>query len=196
MEFAAAVLTSVAEGIGAIAGASAPLDLLAANGVAGASGSGLFGGLMGGSTALSILQGGATVASVLATAGAGQQKADAYMLQAGDAETAAQLERVQGIERRTSLKASLLQAIGERDVAAAASGVDLSFGTPAIARDQALKDGARALEVDTSTEEFRRARLFERAASYRNMASQARAGSLLQALGGGLEGAAKIARRG
>ncbi|MDF3809260.1 MULTISPECIES: hypothetical protein [Rhodopseudomonas] len=169
----------------------------------GAAGPGVFGAsaglgasLGGLSTAASILSGGATVASVLMANQAGQQQAAALNMQASDAEMSARLEQVQGLQRRNSIKAALVDAIGERDVAAAASGVDLSFGTPAIARDQAQIEGSRALTVDQNTESFNRSRLFERAANYRTMAKQASAGGLGKAATLALEGGAKLARRG
>lgn len=185
MEFAIAALGSIGSTISAGAGAIGT----ALTGTAGAL------GLTGG-TAASILSGGATVLSVLNANRAGEMKAEALRLQAADADLGAGLEAIQGTDRRNSLKAALTQAIGDRDVAAAASGVDLSFGTPAVARQQAIRDGERALSIDQNTEDFRIARLRERAAGYRAQASGARSAGLGSAAALALEGGARMLRRG
>lgn len=184
MEFAAAALTTIAAtaaevGTTAVAAASAASSFLPAA-----------------STVGSILSGSATVLSVLGNMRAGEAKARSLELAADDAEMDAKVAEVQTIERRAGLKRALVQAIGERDVAAAASGVDLSFGTPAVARGEAVEDSERALALEDSTLAFNRARLFERAASYRRMASESRAGGLGRAAVAGLEGGAKLLRRG
>jgi hypothetical protein len=203
MEFAAAALASVAStvsagasaigsGIASLSGASFGLT----GSTFGATAGGLSSFLPSLSTTASILSGGATVASVLAAQRAGEQKATALEMQAADAETNTQVENVQGIQRRASIKQALLQTIGERDVATAASGVDLSFGTPVTARNQAISDGERALSLDQNTQDFNVARLRQRASNYRMMASDARSGALGTAAGLALEGGAKLLRRG
>lgn len=179
MEFAAAALSSIAGAAGTVASA----------------GSGLLSAVGGASTVFSIMSGGATVASVLQSQRAGEQQARSLNLQAQDAESNVAIEQVQGLERRNSIKQSLVRALGERDVAAAASGVDLSFGTPAIARQEAQAEGERALRLDQSTEDLRVARLRERAASYRQLALEARAGGLGKAAIAALEGGARLANR-
>lgn len=188
MEFAAAALSSIA---GAASSAGSALV-----GAVTSVGSTLTSALTSTSGWASILSGGATVASVLAMQEAGETKAWNYQMQADDAELQARVEQVQGLDRRNSLKAALVQAVGERDVAAAASGVDLSFGTPAIARSEAIKDGERALSTDQATEDFRRQRLLERAGNLRLMAGQARSGALASSAALALEGGAKLLRRG
>ena len=190
---AAGSLASVSAGVGAASSA-----VLAGAGAAGGIGSLLSGlGSLGGlSTVGSILSGVATVGSVLNTQRAGDQAAKSYELNAQDAETSALIETNQGTERRTSLKAALIQAVGERDVATAASGTDLSFGTAALARREAIADSERALTVDQNTTDVRVARLRERAASLRQMGSQARGGALAKAAGIGITGLASQLERG
>ena len=196
-EFAAAITTAFAtastatEVVGAAGSLAVPTF-----GTAAAAGGTLASAIGATSTVASILAGGATVLSVLSTQRAAEQKAQSLELKASDAETGVGLETAQGLERRNSLKAALVQAVGDRDVAAAASGVDLSFGTPVVARNQAITDGERALSVDQSTEDFRKSRLLESAASYRAMASQARSGGLGAAAALALDGGAKLLRRG
>lgn len=187
-EFAAAALASVAS-VGAEIGGTIA-------GAASSVGSSLTAALGTTSTWASILSGGATVASVLAMQQSGETKAFSLNAQADDADLQARVEAVQGLDRRNSLKAALVQAVGERDVATAASGVDLSFGTPTIARGEAIKDGERAIDVDQSTEDFRRQRLLERAGNFRMMAGQARNGALGSAAALALEGGAKLLKRG
>lgn len=177
MEFAAAALTTIASGIGGVASAAAPL-FTTASGFA------------------SILQGGATVASVLAAQRAGAAEGQKFELAAGDAETNILIEANRATEKRISLKQSLVNALGERDVAYAASGVDLSFGTPVAARRQAVADTERALAIEKSGSDLTVARLRERAASYRLAGVNAREGALAKAAGLGLSGAADILRRG
>jgi hypothetical protein len=187
MEFAAAALTAVTS-----AGSAA-----AAGGTAAAASSFSLASLIPSvSTAASILSGGATVLSVLNANREGEAKAKALNLQADDAIIQTQIETLQGIDRRSSLKAAYAKAMGDRDVATAASGVDLSFGTAAIARKEATADTERALSIDEETTNSRVARLKERAANYRIQAEQARAGGLAKAAGLALEGGAKLLNRG
>jgi hypothetical protein len=186
MEFAAAALASVASAGGAVA--------TAATGPAGIFG--LASLAPSGGTAASVLSGGATVLGMLNATRAGDAKAQALNAQADDADTSTLLEHNQGLDRRSSLKAQLVQQLGSRDVATAASGTDLSFGTPVLARAENLRDGERALAVDQGTEDSRIARLRERAANFRIQAKQASAGGLGTAAALALDGAAKFKLRG
>lgn len=197
MEFAAAAMASIANTVSAGAsaiGSAVSTGVGAISSAAGATGLTSF--LPSLSTTASILSGGATIASVLAANRAGEEKAAALEMQASDAETNTQVENLQGIQRRASIKQSLLQTIGERDAATAASGVDLTFGTPQLARSEAITAGERALSLDQNTQNFNVARLRERAANYRMMASSARSGALGSAAALALEGGAKLMRRG
>lgn len=166
------------------AAAGAPLNLLATTTAgAGAGAAGGFGGLMAGlGQALpfaggigSILQGVASVQSVSTGLVQSQMRADALNEQANDALFSAGLEETQGLERRASLKKQFVQYQGERDAAIAASGVDMSFGTPAIAREAAARDAESALAMDLDTTKMRINRFRERAATARQ-----RAGSVLE----------------
>lgn len=194
MEFAAAALTSIGSTISAGASAVVP-GAIGATSIGGAplvAGSGLFGA----SSVFSVLSGGATVLSMLNANRAGEAKAAALNAQADDADTQTQIEQIQGTARQTSLKKALVAQLGERDVATAASGVDISFGTPAIARRQDITDSERALSIDQDTTDSRAARLRERAANYRIQAQQASAGGLGTAAALALEGGAKLFKRG
>lgn len=200
-EFAASALASAAAASGAAAAAATPVVGIAGSmavptfGAAAATG-GILSSIGGISTVASILGGTATVASVLAASRAGDEKARALELSADDAETEGMLEINKGSERRAGLRRQLIATLGERDVAAAASGIDLSFGTPAQARKEAVRDAEDALDTDQTNEQIRRARLAERAGSYRRMAVEARSGGLARAASLALEGGARLARRG
>ena len=143
-----------------------------------------------------VLQGIATVGGVVASLGASAAQAQAQELAAADAEQEQQLENLQGIERRRSIRASLRDALGAQDVAYAASGVDLSFGTAAQARSDAYREADLALTADNGTQLGRSARLMERAANYRSAAKRTKRFGAIKALAGGAGQAASIFERG
>lgn len=149
-----------------------------------------------GSTIASILQGTATALSVFAGIGAANTEADALEMAAGDAEREKALETLQGVERRSSIKRAMMDAIGEQNVATAASGVDLSFGTPGQARREAFREADLGIETANATEQTRVSRLTERAANYHSRAKSTRRAGLLTGLGKGAEGASNILLRG
>jgi len=142
-----------------------------------------------------ILQGTATVLGIVSAISAGNAEADALNAQAIDAEREQEIETLAGIERRGSVKAALAEAVGAQDVAYAASGVDLSFGTAAQARKEAYREADLALTSASTTEQTRQSRLMERAANYRSAAKRAKKAGLIQGLTGGLQGFASIAGR-
>jgi hypothetical protein len=191
MEFAAAAVSAVAGAIGsattavtgAIGGVTSALGL--GSGAAGA-----------GSLITGLLSGTATVAGMLGAQAAGKEQARSLTAQAADAATEQDIERLRGNERRDGLRRSLLQTLGERDVAAAASGIDLSFGTAAMARNEAERDAESALGLDQSTEDFRVARLKEREGEFLRSARSAKRAGTIKAMGLGLQGAASFGRRG
>lgn len=148
-----------------------------------------------GSSLWSILQGTATALSVVGGLRAAQMQADARNAQAEDAKLEASMEGTRGAERRTAIKQRLVEDLGARDVAYAASGVDLSFGTPATARQGAVADANAALSTDNETENIRRNRLLSRAAQYRMMADDASSAGTLKAITGGMSMLADVSRR-
>lgn len=148
-----------------------------------------------GSTMWSVLQGTATALSVLGGLRAAQAQSDALEAQSADAKVEAQIEGTRGLERRTALRERMAQDMGARDVAYAASGVDLSFGTPATARQQAVADANSAVSTDVETENIRRNRLLTRSAMYRSMAEDTRAAGTLKAVTGGISMLADVGKR-
>lgn len=143
----------------------------------------------------SLLQGTATVFGAFSALAAGNADAEQFDLAADDAAREKPLETLQGINRRAGIKAEMMERIGQQDVANAASGVDLSFGTPLQARRDAFRQGDLALETDMGTEQTRIARLTEREANYRKRAKRAKSSGVFDALGIGLKGGMAIADR-
>jgi hypothetical protein len=142
-----------------------------------------------------ILQGTATVLGVVSALGAGNADAAQATMAANDAESEKSLESLQGINRRQSIRRQMADALGAQDVAYAASGTDLSFGTAKAARTDAYREADLALTSDNSTETTRVSRLAERAANYRAMAKQAKMGGVINALTGGVKGLIDITER-
>lgn len=179
MEVAATLFTSLASTFGAPAAAASTAASTAFSG----------------SSLMSILQGAATALSVVGGLRSAQAQADARTAQAADAAQEAAMEGTRGIERRTQITKRLVEDLGARDVAYAASGVDLSFGTPATARQSAVADANAALSTDVETENIRRNRLLSRSAQFRMMAEDASAAGTLKAVTGGVSMLADISRR-
>lgn len=142
-----------------------------------------------------LLQGTASVLGMYQAVQAGNADAEAAQLAAIDAEREKPLETLQGINRRTGIKQEMMNRVGEQDTAYAASGVDLSFGTPGQARKAAFREADNALGNDVATEQTRIARLDERAANYRKRAARARAGGWFDALTIGAKAGSDIAGR-
>lgn len=177
------------------------LGLLGAGGASGAAGAatGVATAGAAASTGFSLstlLQGGLTVLGVMSSLSAGAADAEQATQAANDAAREKDLETLQGIDRRASIKRQLMDATGAQDVAYAASGVDLSFGTAVQAKQDAFREADLALTSDVSTQEVRQSRLTEREANYRSAAKRARFGGVLNALQGGLQGAMSFAGSG
>ncbi len=181
MEFALAAvssLTSSVTGALGLGAASAPLNLLTGTAAAGAGA-----GAAGGSTALSILQGGMGLLGAMASIRAGQSAAAGYRSQAADTRLDVGQETIAATQKETSLRKALVASLGERDVAYAASGVDLSFGTPAAARSQAIDDTNSAMSMARTQSEMRRRQLLARADTLDAMAEDAASSGLIKGLG-------------
>ena len=193
----------ITEAVGATAAASTGLSAagssLLANpfqlaGVGGATAGA--GSMFGGSMFANILQGGMGLMSAMAASREGAAKADALEMQAQDAKFDAKTEEINAINRQASLRRELTQSLGQRDAAYAASGVDLSFGTPEVARGQALDDANRAISGDQADAEMRAGRLRERAGSFRRMAEDARTAGSAKGLGAIGQSVLGMVRRG
>lgn len=173
---------------GAAAGAGAPLNLLGFTAPAA--------GLFSTSNVLSALSGVATIAGLSATRAETDTRARALESAARDAEREVGLEAVRFGERRTSLRRALIEELGQRDVQAAASGVDLGFGTVAQARQESVDEAERVLGLEAQTQTLRQSRLLERAAELRMSARSTRSAGRLREFGLLGQGAVSIARRG
>ena len=83
-------------------------------------------------------------------------------------------------------------AVAEQDVAYAASGADLSFGTPQVARSQAFREGDYAANTNAMTTGNTIDHLELRRKNYLRMAGQARSMGMFEGLVGGLTGFSKM----
>ncbi|GLK72602.1 hypothetical protein KHC23_07765 [Ancylobacter dichloromethanicus] len=128
------------------AGASLAIEGLGAAAAAGGTGlSSILGGV---GTAASILSGGTSVLSAMRTMAAGDAKGAEIEAQAMD-------DRMAGVQRRTRFKREALDILGQNDVAAAASGIDLAYGQAADQRARTWEDLTRESEIDRQQEEMR-----------------------------------------
>ena len=185
--------TTVTNALGLTSAATgAPLSLTGAATGAAATSAGLFGS----SSWLSLLQGGASALSVFSGLAAGEEKSQSLNAAARDADFQASQERIAGEQRQSSLRRAAADQMAERDAAYAASGVDLSFGTPQIAKAQDIEDASRALGIDQSNTEATVARRQEQAAEYRRASKSARRAATLKAVMSGLETGLSLNRRG
>lgn len=171
-------------------------SLLGGGGAAAAGTAGTVGAVSSGFSLATVLQGTASVLGVVSALGAGAADAAQAEMAAADADAEQRLDNLQGIERRGSIKRAMADALGAQDVAYAASGVDLSFGTARQARTDAYREGDMALTADASTQTTRTARLSERAANYRASAKNARRLGVLNALAGGANTLLSFQQRG
>jgi hypothetical protein len=128
----------------------------------------------GGFSIAKLLAGGATVLSAVSSIAAGNAQADAYEQQASEARMQQPLSLVEGLQRRNDLKKATMAAVAEQDVAYAASGADLSFGTPTVARANAFHEGDYALNSNANTTGATIDQLGFREKSYLSMAARAR----------------------
>lgn len=174
----------------------AGLPALLGGGGAAAGAAGAAGAAAGGLSLAGVLQGTATVLGFLTAVGAGNAEADKLNAAAIDAQTEQSLENLQGIERKSSIKQAMVDALGAQDTAYAASGLDLSFGTAAQARKDAFREADRALTGNSATTQTRLARLSERASNYRSAAKQAKLTGWLKGTIGGLGGLQSMVERG
>jgi hypothetical protein len=175
----ATMFTSVMAGGGSAAAGAA------AGGMATA-GSGLF----------TLLQGGASLLSIISGLEADNQQAEALQLQALDAEEEVVQENLRGIERRSSLRAEAQQIAGETAVAFAAGGQDLTFGSPTQARKEVYRELDTSLSADNATRTSRISRLNERASGYRSQARKVKRGSGLKAFTKALQFGGSVINRG
>jgi hypothetical protein len=186
--------------IAGLFGAGASAGLVAVPGIAGAAtltpaAAGLGAAAAGGFSLSTLLQGGATVLGLVSSIQAGRAEQERLDLMAQDADREQPLETLQGIDRRRSLKAAAMDAIGEMDVAYAGSGVDLSFGTAAQARTDAFRETDLGLTTESGTTMTRLARLTERAANYRRMGKRALQAGIIGGFGQAMQSGAQMLGR-
>ncbi|NSZ06416.1 hypothetical protein G6M14_08590 [Agrobacterium tumefaciens] len=150
----------------------------------------------GGLSLTKLLSGTATVLGMVQSINAGNADAEAANLAAADAAREVPLETLKGITRRTAIKQQMMDSIGQQDVAYAASGVDLSFGTPSQARTEAFRQADLGITSDVGTEQTQVGRLQEREANYRKRAKRARTSGYVDALSSGFTGFSNLSKIG
>jgi len=182
-------------GLTALTTAGAPTALTAGSAgvTAGAVGSTL-GSL--GSAGLSILQAGSSAFSILSTLSAANAQAENLKDQGFAAMLDAGQKRVEAVEDQADIKRELLQTIGRRRVAYAASGLDLGVGAAA---DQEQQDVMRADELITRSENRSSTALqngLARMDQANRLSRRLKSNAIISAIGTGLGTAAYIMRRG
>lgn len=139
-----------------------------------------------------LLGGATTILSAAASIAAGNQQAEMYEQQARETEMQKPLELLEGLNRRNDIKKATAAAVAEQDVAYAASGADLSFGTPTVARSSAFREGDYALSTNATVTGNSIDQLGLKAKSYLQMAGRARQMGVFEGLVGAFSGFSKM----
>lgn len=146
-------------------------------------------GLSGAQILTSTLSALGTIGAGLSSAAASRDAADQTELQAGQ-------DQVETTQRQTQMKRSLLQVLGENDVAFAAAGIDISGGIAQDTRQRASQRGVDELTIDRRDSDFRRALYKMRAQGLRRRSSGQIGGALLGAANTMLNTGMDVAARG
>jgi hypothetical protein len=145
---------------------------------------------------MTVLSGTATALSIVGGLSAGASDAQQLESQAGDARLEAQNETVRGLERRRAIRQAAGDADADIGLAYAASGIDLTFGTPVEARRAAFAEARRALNTDVATQQSRASRLMQRSDLFRRQANRRRRASVISGLVQGTQFATDALERG
>ncbi|MVA44695.1 hypothetical protein GOZ83_06310 [Agrobacterium vitis] len=175
------VETTLAALGGLFGGGSAAAGTAAATGAAATGAAAAGTAAAGGLSISSILQGTAGVLSAVSAVSAGNAQAEGYEQAATEAQSNQRLTTLEGISRRSSIKQAMVDQVGQQDVAYAASGTDLSFGTPTQARKEAFREADLGTATQVGTEQTTQAQLSDRERNYRKMAGKARLGGWVSA---------------
>lgn len=144
----------------------------------------------------SLLQGTATILSMVSTSQAAEMDAQNQEMAAQDAQRQKPLEMLNGIQRRASIKREAADALGQMDIANAAGSTDLSFGTPTQARKDAFREQDLALSGENANTSTSLSRLTEQEVNYRKKASQIRKAGATEAFLTGIKGFTSMMGRG
>lgn len=187
-------MAELVTGLFAAAGTAATAVSGAVSTAAGAASS--LGGFLASSGALAGLSGVTGLLSIAARNKATAEAKAASFDKAAEAEMDASAEGIAGQSRAVQLRQSLVAAMAERDIAAAAGGLDIGWGSPVVAREQASADAERALSLDSLETQNRQSRLRQRSAGYVRAGRAAASGGFLQNLASGVNLATDMAQRG
>lgn len=149
-----------------------------------------------GISALDILSGIATAASVLGTLTAGVSEAGMLDQQASEARIDAGQQQLQSQQRANDLRRELFKVLGENDVAFAAAGIDVGGGIAQSSRADATRMANRELTIERRDDDMRRAMLRARAQGLNRAAGATRGGALLKAIGQGADYGIDLVNRG
>jgi hypothetical protein len=139
-----------------------------------------------------LLGGTATLLSAVSSIAAGNQQADALKAQAIDTQSQKSLELIQGLDRKNQAKKATAQAVSDINTAYAASGADLTFGTPAVARASAFQEGDFTENSNTWTTGSTIDRLEEKRQELLRQAGYARMAGLFEGFTTAASGISKL----
>ena len=139
-----------------------------------------------------LLGGATTILSAAASIAAGNQQAEMYEQQARETEMQKPLELIEGLQRRNEIKKATAAAVAEQDVAYAASGADLSFGTPTVARSNAFREGDYALNTNSAVTGNTIDQLEVKRKNYLQLAGRARQMGIFEGIVGAFSGLSKM----
>lgn len=140
----------------------------------------------------SLLGGATTILSAAASIAAGNQQAEMYEQQARETDMQKPLELLEGLNRRNDIKKATAAAVADQDVAYAASGADLSFGTPTVARSNAFREGDYSLSTNAAVTGNTIDQLELKRKNYLKMAGQARQMGVFEGIIGAFSGFSKM----
>jgi len=140
-----------------------------------------------GSFFTTILQGGATALTAMGAIQQGQAEAAQLRSQAADARFQAMQKPLEARNDQDSMRRDLLKAVSQNDVVNAASGLDLSFGTPASAREAQKADAATALSAVGAKATAEQQRLMLVSKSLMAQAREANKAGRMKAFGAALD---------
>lgn len=142
------------------------------------------------------LAAGSGIFATLAGLSAAETRAEGQRLQAEEAEAEARQEQNQSLDRQRRIRAAAVKALGESDIAYAASGIDLGFGDAAQSRGRIMDEAQSELSIDREGALSTASQYYRRGAIFRRMASETKNAGYLTAAANLFDTGYKIARRG
>lgn len=145
---------------------------------------------------LTTLQVASTGIAALGTLGAAAARADALRGQAQDEKIQANQDFIAGEQQANEVRRKLLATVAEQAVSFASNGIDLSSSVVRDARSEASDLAERQIGTAGANAQIRAGARRLKAARLYEQADAAETGGIIGALGGTLDTAVKIGRRG